>query len=94
MCTTKKKPYSTITLDFGAPVEISKVEPHSAFYALIVFLSPKNEQLQVAPNFPYPQLSEARIIISNNTVPVGSRADEGIEKNTVKFLTFKILFRL
>ena len=36
-------------------------------------------QVQVAPNFQYPRLSEARIVISNNTVPSGSRADEGIE---------------
>ena len=26
VCTTKKKPYSTITLDFGRPVEIAKVD--------------------------------------------------------------------
>ena len=91
MCTTKKKRYSTITLDFGAPVEISKVEPHSAFYAMMILsFYPKERlstfpfemfscQVQVAPNFQYPRLSEARIVISNNTVPSGSRADEGIE---------------
>ena len=31
----------------------------------------------MVPNIKYPRLSDARIVISNETVPAGSRADEG-----------------
>ena len=31
----------------------------------------------MVPNFKYPRLSDARIVILNDTVPKGSRADEG-----------------
>jgi len=59
MCTTLRKAYSSITLDFGEPVEIAKV--------------------RVIPNFKHPRMSSARIVIANETVPIGSRANEGFE---------------
>ena len=36
-------------------------------------------QIRVVPNIQSPRLSEARVLISNHTVPTGSRADEGLE---------------
>ena len=36
-------------------------------------------QVRVVPNFKHPRMSSARIVIANETVPSGSRANEGIE---------------
>ena len=36
-------------------------------------------QVRVVPNFKHPRMSSARIVIANETVPIGSRANEGIE---------------
>ena len=87
VCTTKSEPYPTVTLDFGQAVQIAEVNlltmstctREQPFRNLLIFVFNKKDmvilKVHISPNKKFPGLSEARIVITNETVPAGSRVE-------------------
>ena len=96
VCTTKSEPYPTVTLDFGQPVQIAEVNlltmstctREQPFRNLLIFVRKTWIFLKVhiSPNKKFPGLSEARIVITNETVPAGSRVEGNLIILFVSFL--------
>ena len=87
VCTTKSEPYPTVTLDFGQAVQIAEVNlltmstctREQPFRNLLIFVFNKKDmvilKVHISPNKKFPGLSEARIVITNETVPAGTRVE-------------------
>ena len=96
VCTTKSEPYPTVTLDFGQPVQIAEVNlltiftctREQPFQNLLIFIRKTWIFLKVhiSPNKKFPGLSEARIVITNETVPAGTRVEGHLIVLFVSFL--------
>ena len=96
VCTTKSEPYPTVTLDFGQAVQIAEVNlltmstctREQPFRNLLIFVRKAwiFVKVHISPNKKFPGLSEARIVITNETVPTGSRVEGHLIALFVSFL--------